>query len=59
MLRKISELTLPKFQIITRWGTWISFMVEKGENYNKYKLILDDVVLKKPKSIDLWKFFMW
>ena len=35
--KNITNLPIPKFPIITRWGTWTVFAVFLSENYNKIK----------------------
>jgi hypothetical protein len=39
IFREETTLALPKFQILTRWGTWLKFVVYLYNNYDKIKSV--------------------
>ncbi|KAG0440485.1 hypothetical protein DMUE_1713 [Dictyocoela muelleri] len=46
IFRNIVEPKLPKFPILTRWETWISFLSEIAQKYDKYKSFLKELASK-------------
>lgn len=46
-----TNLSIPSFPVITRWGTWLSFMQFIVENYNKIKSFLN--ILSEKVEINL------
>ncbi|KAG0430202.1 hypothetical protein DMUE_5686 [Dictyocoela muelleri] len=47
IFKNVTELNLPKFLILTRWGTWLVFMKEIIINYNKYKAFITELVYRE------------
>ncbi|KAG0439742.1 hypothetical protein DMUE_2223 [Dictyocoela muelleri] len=45
IFKQATGLNLPKFPILTRWGTCLGFMSEICDNYDRYKIFLADFVV--------------
>ncbi|KAG0440242.1 hypothetical protein DMUE_1885 [Dictyocoela muelleri] len=44
----VTNLRIPKFPILTRWGTWLCFISEISNQYVKYKAFLEIYVQQNP-----------
>ncbi|KAG0437133.1 hypothetical protein DMUE_3871 [Dictyocoela muelleri] len=51
-------LALPKFPVITRWGTWIYFMYDVAIKYDLYKSFLRDLVEKNNECLPIFESFI-
>ncbi|KAG0438741.1 hypothetical protein DMUE_2891 [Dictyocoela muelleri] len=40
LFKNITGLKMPAFPVITRWGTWLDFMVNIAKEYRKYEMFL-------------------
>lgn len=43
IFNKVTTMKLPKFPIITRWGTWLQFVVYVGHNFVKIRNFLIEI----------------
>jgi hypothetical protein len=50
-------LVLPKFPVITRWGTWVDFVSYIAENYDKIKCFAQAISNTENCSYDLLGLF--
>ncbi|KAG0430765.1 hypothetical protein DMUE_5633 [Dictyocoela muelleri] len=48
---------LPKFPVLTRWGTWISFLTEIADNFNKYKSFIQYIATKNNEYVSIEESF--